>query len=210
MSDSVKRSPARLCWIEVKLCYYGCLQQYSLAFVPCFLFFVCFPSLSRHVSLFRIILSAQQSSAVLGKQNVVLLLVSLASRIASAFLCLLFFSWILLLGWVYVVFSYPVRQHLTCLLDFFATLDLLCLTVCIHIIRISPGWRVRKDTGGAADVVGLQEQFNEKNTTSLVGSPLPAHACVPTVFQRDSRTHQRISTGWCARQRDQEVFLGDS
>lgn len=74
-------------------------------------------------------------------------------------------------------------------LDFFATLDLLCLTVCIHIIRISPGWRVRKDTGGAADVVGLQEQFNEKNTTSLVGSPLPAHACVPTVFQRDSRTH---------------------
>ena len=40
----------------------------------------------------------------------------------------------------------------------------LCLTACDHIICISLGLRIRKDTRGTADVVGYKERFNVNTT----------------------------------------------
>ena len=65
--DDVTSSPARLCSRDGKIYYYGRLEYDFLAFVPCFLLFVCSPSLSRYVYLLRVPSSVQQSSATLSK-----------------------------------------------------------------------------------------------------------------------------------------------
>ena len=157
MTYNVTRSPARLWSRDGKLSYYGRLEYDFLVFVPCFLLLSFSPSLFRYVYLLRVPSSVQQSSATLSKYVV---------RVHS-FLCHLhflvfeFLSFICLVrlrsscfsGGVFAALLYPALSTWFAYVDTFAALVFLCLTICDHRrISISLGWRIRKDTGGTADV----------------------------------------------------------
>ena len=154
--------------METPYLRFSCL----LAFVPCFLFLVfrfsfhSFPvlffSASLNVHLLRVPTSVQQPFSTLGmyvfysKRSLCLchLYPTPCRNSFVFFLVSYFFRCFFFLGWrFFVVLSYPVRQHLICL-PWFLSVCFSSVSVCDHRICISLGWRINKDTGGSADVVG--------------------------------------------------------
>ena len=60
----------------------------------------------------------------------------------------------------------PAAYYFEVYTSTFSDVWFFCLTVCDHIICISLGWRIRKDTEGTADVVEWKERFNVKTNNN--------------------------------------------
>ena len=140
-----------------------CLATYFYHFLlpyPCmFVFFVFLRLCSIHLLL--------SASAYF----VVCVLVSFVSCLISESVVFYSLTWYYFFRSSYFsggVFLFYSRTR--CASTWFAYLDFLgtfafSLSHCDHRICISLGWRIRKDTGGTADVVGQKQRFNVKTTT---------------------------------------------
>ena len=116
-ADSVTRlrDPARLYSRDGKLCYHGRLEYDFLAFLTCFLLFLCYHSLSPCASLLRLPSSVQHSSAALQQELIpgsacscVIFVSCLMSEFLLFYLFSIFRSSYVLVG-VFVVLSCPFR-----------------------------------------------------------------------------------------------------
>ena len=92
MAGSVTRSQVLLCSRDGKLCYYRRLEFYIFTFVPCFFIFLFLLSWSRCVSLLRVPLPVQQSSATVQQVVRFSFFVSFVSSLLSEFLYFCLFS----------------------------------------------------------------------------------------------------------------------
>ena len=142
-------------------CLLPCLASYFSFFFSLFPFF--FPA-SRYVYLLCAPSSVQHPSAALSKclfystcSFCLCHLYPTPCRNFLVFIRSLFYCIVALISRVaffFVVLSYPVRHRLICVPWFFSDMfGFLHVTVRDHRICISL-WRIRKDTGGAVDVVG--------------------------------------------------------
>ena len=188
MADGVARSPSRICSRDGNICCYGDALGtiFLLTFVPCFLLFVflfvlfflilsfsCIPVCLSSSCPFACAATICYSQQVRILQYVFFLcFVSFVPYPISELFCFLlvqyFFSYLLFLGWLFCCCCALVPCTLALDLPtlILQRLVFLCLTVCDNRICISLGRRIRKDTGGTADVVGQKERFNLKTTTT--------------------------------------------
>ena len=145
-----------------------------LAFVPCFLLFVfrfsflifsCIPVCLSYSCPFVCAAAICYSQKVRILWSVFFLLGSFVPYPISEFFC--FYSFIIRssiffrnsyfsFGWLFLLLCSRTRYAINS--TWFAYLDSLAfgfsLSHCGHIICIALGWRIRKDTGGTADVAG--------------------------------------------------------